>query len=556
MILWPEKRWAKAMVVLGYLVVLMVLLHLPIPQKIKIGPDTTVIDGPLNPDGTVNYVEALNAIAAKGVTAENNAAPLLLEALGPKVIDETVRDKVLNRLGIHLEPNAPGRFVSWANRTQRQTPTTTSCPSQPAESVEVIAAKKVEDLPQETTTQPKEESTEDAACPKDTGPDEHDIMDMLAKGQVHPDLDPWLKENAKSLDLVTQACQRPRLYIPLASPSDLPMCIDACLNTYASLREVAKALMVRSRYRCTQGNLAGAWADVLSMHRLARLIGQGPLLIEYLIALAVEGLPGSEGCYLATHGVLSTEEARLILKDLNSLGPVGDPSRCIDQADRFIELDFVMKLYAGHLPTEIPGGGSAEFLLRTQRSSLDWNRMLRITNRRYDRIVEVLRQPSSEKRRNAARALDRDIQAMDGVHSKSGEVARIVGLWIVGWPLRGTFTDTVTNQMLSTLRSSQETLIDLTEMSVQWDDLERLSIAMAGFRAQTGRWPRELGELVPAFLEAIPPDRFSGKALIYKPTEKGYTLYGVGMNGRDDGGRLDPNMDNDTYSDDIVVSVE
>ena len=34
-----------------------------------------------------------------------------------------------------------------------------------------------------------------------------------------------------------------------------------------------------------------------------------------------------------------------------------------------------------------------------------------------------------------------------------------------------------------------------------------------------------------------PQDRFSGKALIYRPAVKGYLLYSVGPNGKDEGGQ-------------------
>ncbi len=41
--------------------------------KITVGKDTTYITGPLNADGTVNYVAYINAKHSKGVTPRNNA---------------------------------------------------------------------------------------------------------------------------------------------------------------------------------------------------------------------------------------------------------------------------------------------------------------------------------------------------------------------------------------------------------------------------------------------------------------------------------------------------
>jgi hypothetical protein len=42
--------------------------------------------------------------------------------------------------------------------------------------------------------------------------------------------------------------------------------------------------------------------------------------------------------------------------------------------------------------------------------------------------------------------------------------------------------------------------------------------------------------LVPKFLPAIPTDPFDGHSLRYKKLAKGYVVYSVGEDGKDDGG--------------------
>ncbi len=46
-----------------------------------------------------------------------------------------------------------------------------------------------------------------------------------------------------------------------------------------------------------------------------------------------------------------------------------------------------------------------------------------------------------------------------------------------------------------------------------------------------------LDDLAPKYLAAVPDDLYSGKALIYRPSEKGYLFYSVGINGNDEEGR-------------------
>ena len=64
-----------------------------------------------------------------------------------------------------------------------------------------------------------------------------------------------------------------------------------------------------------------------------------------------------------------------------------------------------------------------------------------------------------------------------------------------------------------------------------------LAFALAAYRIDNGRYPPKLDLLAPKYVAAVPADLFSGKALIYHPSNGGYLLYSVGPNGKDDGGR-------------------
>jgi len=64
------------------------------------------------------------------------------------------------------------------------------------------------------------------------------------------------------------------------------------------------------------------------------------------------------------------------------------------------------------------------------------------------------------------------------------------------------------------------------------------AIAVERWRtAHGGKIPDTLGELVPGFLPGIPQDPYDGQPLRFKKLTKGYVVYSVGPNSRDDGGR-------------------
>lgn len=62
-------------------------------------------------------------------------------------------------------------------------------------------------------------------------------------------------------------------------------------------------------------------------------------------------------------------------------------------------------------------------------------------------------------------------------------------------------------------------------------------IALEQFKRAKGRFPASLSELVPSFLPQTPIDIADGQPLRYKPSGDSYTLYSLGANLMDDGGK-------------------
>ncbi|KPK85848.1 MAG: hypothetical protein AMJ81_02500 [Phycisphaerae bacterium SM23_33] len=77
---------------------------------ITVSPQTTYLTSPLNPDGTVNYVAAINAVYGRGVTPDNNAAIPMIRAFGPDVLKEETRREVFDRLQMPAAPQKGGYF--------------------------------------------------------------------------------------------------------------------------------------------------------------------------------------------------------------------------------------------------------------------------------------------------------------------------------------------------------------------------------------------------------------------------------------------------------------
>jgi len=71
---------------------------------ITVSKETTFIEGPLDEDGNVDYVAALNALSSGGVTPENNAVVLFWQAFGPGRPMDQVSDRFFEMIEMERPP--------------------------------------------------------------------------------------------------------------------------------------------------------------------------------------------------------------------------------------------------------------------------------------------------------------------------------------------------------------------------------------------------------------------------------------------------------------------
>jgi len=64
----------------------------------------------------------------------------------------------------------------------------------------------------------------------------------------------------------------------------------------------------------------------------------------------------------------------------------------------------------------------------------------------------------------------------------------------------------------------------------------KLALALKIYREKHGTYPDSLTSLAPDIIPEIPPDPFTGKDYIYRKEDKGFIVYSIGENGRDDNG--------------------
>ncbi len=85
--------------------------------------------------------------------------------------------------------------------------------------------------------------------------------------------------------------------------------------------------------------------------------------------------------------------------------------------------------------------------------------------------------------------------------------------------------------------------------------LDATMLALRAFKAEHGKYPMTLSELTPTILRRVPVDPFSDKPLRYKLKAIEYSLYSVGYDGVDDGGKALPKRAKPNAKGDIVAGV-
>ncbi|HUT57173.1 MAG TPA: hypothetical protein VNA25_04795 [Phycisphaerae bacterium] len=506
-----RRRWRYVVGVIAALVVVFAVLHWPSRTKIIISRETTRIDGPLNPDGTVNYVAALDAEMSDGITPENNAAVLLIQALGPEMFQEQVRAESLQRLGNPSLGDPNRRFVSWKRWLEARASPSGSQPGGSQKAKDWVERIEL------ATTRPWSEASD-------------------------PQMAEWLRHNAHALALVVEASRRERFYVPMVSGADPPNVLDAIMVAFGDMRSACRALAARAMLRLAEGNFRSAWGDVMALHRLARLVSQCPTLIGQLVAMAPENLAAESAVAIAADPKLPADQARAALADLQTLGPVTDVARCLDRGERFFVLDCVCMMARGMPLDQIQRDPSDRQPPKKAAANLDWNLMLRAFNHWYDRMVDCANRPSYPQRKQAFDDLENDIDALRGGFGPL-RIIKLILLKLLGLPARAELTRIIGDLLISMLMPGTTHAMELQDRAIMRLELDKLAFALAAYKADKGAWPAALEDLRPDCLKDIPADRFTDKPLIYKPRPDGYILYSVGPNMTDDGGEEGANAD-------------
>jgi hypothetical protein len=308
-------------------------------------------------------------------------------------------------------------------------------------------------------------------------------------------------------------------------------------------RELAPALAARALLRAGEGKFDEAWQDVLACHRLGRLLARGADHDEFLVGVAIDELASQAGLALLDRAQPTAQQARTWLHDLQNLAAIPPVADKVDLGMRFTFLNTVMMARRRPIQTlrliefletgRKPQPGAEDPDAQAIVISLDWNAILRSGNAWYDRVVAALRITDRAARETEFNRIQEEANVQERDAGTPAEVSQALRE-------RKGSSQELTKKLEDVLIGF--TLLNIRRMQTVADQNEQvqrnlyLAIALAAYHSEQGCYPKHLDLLAPRYLEKVPMDLFSGRGLIYRPSEKGYLLYSVGRNAVDDEG--------------------
>jgi hypothetical protein len=346
------------------------------------------------------------------------------------------------------------------------------------------------------------------------------LIDRLPAGRLDDDLVNALRKGLHKLRPALEAAR------PLADRSTGRYEIDWHEDVVSTLlphieraRSVARLLQLDAVLAAEEGDIERASVSCRAAFNVARSLGDEPLLISLMARIAwasnvtktLERVLAQGTCspqtLVAWQGLLADEEAQPLL------------FRAL-RGERAMASEVLEQIARGELPgSALNGSGRGRQDVFDRMSDWSFYQPLAQLNEAVwleltTRAIEATGRTPAEQRQTA-RDIDGEVRAFK---AESPQFTLVCLLMANG---------------IKVVEAAQRHQAELR--------CAQAALAAERYRLAQGRWPESLGQLVPAYLSALPADPFAEGPLHLRATEDGLVFYSVGPDSRDDSRAVDSN---------------
>ena len=179
-------------------------------------------------------------------------------------------------------------------------------------------------------------------------------------------------------------------------------------------RSIARALAARAMLRLKKGQIDEAWQDLLAVHRLAGLVAQGEMVMEWHMGSASKSQACTAGRAILQDAELSPKQIESMRDDLDKLPQFPGVVDKLNLGDRFTCLDSVYSLVP-EISGRMAFGKQSDQILQkvlrfVGRSRVDWDIVFARINAWWDREIAACRLPVRTTRKAALDTLDHELE--------------------------------------------------------------------------------------------------------------------------------------------------
>ena len=484
--------------------------------KVTISKETTWFTEPLNEHGEVDYWEAANQFFSKGTTPESNIVNAIVRVSETGIEDRDARLRFLQRLGIQEDPGQGDLLENYT----------------------AYADGKEDDLVIDNTL-----------LELTMAPWSETDYPLAAK---------WIEKYSPLVDeYVKQLEHKSTFYYPLVAEDEANQSLGQCELDFMLGNDIGMFLAARSQFKLAKGDINGCVTDLLAIRKTAMLLQHSYLKLNAVfVSSFFEFAHRAElqFCFDENTTVMHLKQYRAEAKKYGLINPL---PRITGQYDRAVMLHLATQLRNENYQLFGSGvhtynGQISELAIRSIRRFVDWDFVLKTINERFDQFADVYHDKSTAEmlagseqlwhRFNTKTLGVRPMELSVKMLATTGHRKCQLLVDAIEYVVHPTISyDPICNAFIA--KKTKEQIIDTT-------------IALRLYHHVHGRYPNDLGELVPKYCPALPSELFNAEPFNYKSNGKHFTLYSIGRNGLDDGGAIDWDHKDITVTSDLNAWVE
>ncbi|VAX41655.1 hypothetical protein MNBD_PLANCTO03-617 [hydrothermal vent metagenome] len=361
---------------------------------------------------------------------------------------------------------------------------------------------------------------------------QQDVLALVHQAADKPHMGAFFSDVVDPRLIDADNARHPDAFLEYENPSDNPMLINVLLPELGHMRGLAQLLAFDAHVAARTSESDRVLRDIRSMLGLAEHTNDRPILIGSLVALAINAFAiNTTAQIIHEYPDLFTDEQLRELAHRHAGFMDGDP-RVDLTGERWFFEDIIQRVYTDD------GNGNGHITAEGMRQVM---RMISFSDDGTSELGPAPLAPIT-----AAIVADRaDMTAKYDQLMTQMEHNAQLPMW--EYDARNTPDAEIESLQSKILHQTRYLLIGIlmpaidkasqaAEVATQRRDGLLTGIALELYRRDNNDYPDSLDALVPAYLPAVPPDRFTGKPLRYALIDGEPRLWSVGADRNDDGG--------------------